>query len=57
MTGWGQTGPYAPYAGHDLNYIALSGALHAIGRAGQGPVRLSRWWATLAAAAGLWLSQ
>lgn len=31
MTGWGQEGPYAPAAGHDLNYIALSGALHAIG--------------------------
>jgi alpha-methylacyl-CoA racemase len=31
MTGWGQTGPLAPAAGHDLNYIALSGALHAIG--------------------------
>jgi len=31
MTGWGQTGPLAPAAGHDINYIALSGALHAIG--------------------------
>lgn len=31
MTGWGQTGPYAPFAGHDINYISLSGALHAIG--------------------------
>jgi len=36
MTGWGQTGPLAPRAGHDLNYIALTGALHAIGTA-QGP--------------------
>ncbi len=33
MTGWGQTGPYAAAAGHDLNYIAISGALHAIGTA------------------------
>ena len=33
VTGWGQTGPYAAWAGHDLNYIALSGALHAIGPA------------------------
>ncbi|HVK81941.1 MAG TPA: CaiB/BaiF CoA-transferase family protein, partial [Verrucomicrobiae bacterium] len=33
MTGWGQTGPYAGRAGHDLNYIALSGAVHAIGPA------------------------
>lgn len=31
MTGWGQSGPYAKMAGHDINYIALSGALHAIG--------------------------
>ena len=38
MTGWGQTGPYAPYAGHDINYIALSGALHSYGRAGEKPV-------------------
>lgn len=33
MTGWGQTGPLAPSAGHDINYVALSGALHAIGPA------------------------
>ncbi len=33
MTGWGQSGPYARYPGHDMNYIALSGALHSIGRA------------------------
>lgn len=38
MTGWGQTGPLAHAAGHDINYIALSGALHAIGRAGEAPV-------------------
>ncbi|WP_372865676.1 CaiB/BaiF CoA transferase family protein [Spongiibacter sp.] len=38
MTGWGQTGPLAHAAGHDLNYISLSGALHAIGRAGEKPV-------------------
>lgn len=31
MTGWGQAGPLAPRAGHDVNYLALSGALHAIG--------------------------
>jgi alpha-methylacyl-CoA racemase len=31
MTGWGQTGPYAMAAGHDMNYIAITGALHAIG--------------------------
>lgn len=37
MTGWGQTGPYAHAAGHDINYIALSGALHTIGRAGEKP--------------------
>ncbi|MGV3480417.1 MAG: CaiB/BaiF CoA transferase family protein [Sphingobium sp.] len=33
MTGWGQTGPLAQAAGHDINYIAISGALHAIGTA------------------------
>jgi alpha-methylacyl-CoA racemase len=33
MTGWGQNGPYARMAGHDLNFIALSGALHAMGPA------------------------
>ncbi len=38
MTGWGQTGPLAHAAGHDINYVALSGALHAIGRAGEAPV-------------------
>ena len=37
MTGWGQTGPYAAAAGHDINYIALSGVLGAIGRAGDKP--------------------
>jgi alpha-methylacyl-CoA racemase len=38
MTGWGQDGPLAGAAGHDLNYIALSGALHMIGRPGEKPV-------------------
>jgi alpha-methylacyl-CoA racemase len=38
MTGWGQDGPLAQAAGHDINYIALSGALGAIGRAGETPV-------------------
>src|SRR3984957_14460241 len=37
MTGWGQDGPLAHAAGHDINYIALTGALHAIGRAGGPP--------------------
>lgn len=37
ITGWGQTGPLAKVAAHDLNYIALTGALHAIGRQGQPP--------------------
>jgi alpha-methylacyl-CoA racemase len=37
MTGWGQTGPLARTAGHDINYIALSGALHAIGAVGGPP--------------------
>lgn len=38
MTGWGQEGPMAQAAGHDINYIGLSGALHAIGRQGERPV-------------------
>jgi alpha-methylacyl-CoA racemase len=38
MTGWGQQGPLAKVAGHDINYIALVGALHAIGRRGDDPV-------------------
>jgi crotonobetainyl-CoA:carnitine CoA-transferase CaiB-like acyl-CoA transferase len=37
MTGWGQSGPMAQYAGHDLNYLALTGILDAIGREGQPP--------------------
>jgi alpha-methylacyl-CoA racemase len=38
MTGWGQEGPLASAAGHDINYIALTGALHSIGNAGGPPV-------------------
>ena len=37
MTGWGQHGPLAQAAGHDIDYIAIAGALHAIGRAGEPP--------------------
>ena len=37
MTGWGQEGPLASAAGHDINYISLAGVLHAIGRSGQPP--------------------
>jgi alpha-methylacyl-CoA racemase len=37
MTGWGQDGPLAPHAGHDINYIALAGALHTYGRSGGPP--------------------
>ncbi len=38
MTGWGQEGPYARAAGHDINYISITGALYAMGRKGQKPV-------------------
>jgi alpha-methylacyl-CoA racemase len=38
MTGWGQTGPRAPRAGHDINYLGLTGFLHAIGRQADRPV-------------------
>ena len=37
VTGWGQTGPLADWAGHDINYIALAGALHVCGREGETP--------------------
>ncbi|MET0317365.1 MAG: CaiB/BaiF CoA-transferase family protein, partial [Rhodococcus fascians] len=38
MTGWGQDGPWASAAGHDINYISVTGVLHAIGRKGERPV-------------------
>ncbi|MGC1498211.1 MAG: CaiB/BaiF CoA-transferase family protein [Sulfitobacter sp.] len=38
MTGWGQDGPWAKTAGHDINYLALTGALHAMGQGDQPPV-------------------
>lgn len=38
MTGWGQDGPLAQAVGHDINYLALSGALHCIGEKGRPPV-------------------
>jgi alpha-methylacyl-CoA racemase len=38
MTGWGQDGPLAPTAGHDIDYIGISGALSLVGRAGEAPV-------------------
>ena len=38
MTGWGQDGPLAERAGHDIDYLAITGALHGIGRAGERPV-------------------
>ncbi|WP_116040952.1 CaiB/BaiF CoA transferase family protein [Amycolatopsis palatopharyngis] len=38
MTGWGQDGPLATAAGHDINYIGLAGALEPVGRAGERPV-------------------
>jgi alpha-methylacyl-CoA racemase len=37
VTGWGQDGPLSQVAGHDLNYISITGALHAMGRVGQAP--------------------
>ena len=50
MTGWGQDGPLAHAAGHDINYIALAGALEPIGRTGSRRCRRSTWSATSAAA-------
>ncbi|MDP0919918.1 CoA transferase, partial [Klebsiella pneumoniae] len=37
MTGWGQDGPLASAPGHDIDYLAVTGALHAFGRAGEKP--------------------
>src|SRR5436189_1711629 len=51
MTGWGQSGPLAPRAGHDINYIALAGVLHASEEKARRRCRRSTWWATSAAAA------
>ena len=48
MTGWGQYGPLAQAAGHDINYIAISGALHAIGRAGEARCHRSTTWSRIA---------
>jgi alpha-methylacyl-CoA racemase len=50
MTGWGQSGPLAQAAGHDINYVALSGVLHAIGEPDRPPrtprarPAVARWW-------------
>ena len=41
MTGWGQEGPLANAAGHDINYISITGALYATGRAGEKPVTVA----------------
>ena len=38
MTGWGQTGPWSQMAGHDINYISMTGALYAMGKAGEPPM-------------------
>ena len=38
MTGWGQTGPWSQMAGHDINYISMTGALNAMGKAGEPPM-------------------
>lgn len=54
MTGWGQDGPDAATAGHDIAYIAPTGALHAIGAAGGAPAIPSTSSATSAAARPTW---
>ena len=51
VTGWGQTGPLSPTAGHDLNYLGLSGSLAAIGRKGQLPTPPLISWVISPAAA------
>jgi alpha-methylacyl-CoA racemase len=56
MTGWGQDGPLAHAAGHDVNYIALTGALHAIGRRGERPVPPLNLLGDMGGVARCWLS-
>lgn len=56
MTGWGQTGPMAQEAGHDINYLALTGALYAVGDADRPPPRRSTLSPISAAARFIWLS-
>ncbi len=56
MTGWGQDGPLAAQAGHDINYISLNGVLHAIGPGERPACRRSTWSATSAAAPCSWSS-
>ncbi|MEP9378508.1 CaiB/BaiF CoA-transferase family protein [Aquabacter sp. CN5-332] len=55
ITGWGQEGPLAQAAGHDINYLAISGALHAIGREGQLPSPPQNFLADMAGG-GMYLS-
>lgn len=55
MTGWGQEGPLAGAAGHDLTYLAVTGALHALGRAGGPPAVPLNLLGDLAGG-GLWLA-
>ena len=56
MTGWGQDGPLAGAAGHDINYIALAGLWSRSGAGARRRCRRSTWWATSAAAACCWPS-
>ncbi|MGH8482486.1 MAG: CaiB/BaiF CoA transferase family protein, partial [Nevskiaceae bacterium] len=48
LTGYGQTGPYRDWAGHDLNYLAIAGALDQFGNAGGGPAQINLQVADLA---------
>ncbi len=54
MTGYGQDGPLSGRAGHDINYIAISGALWPLGRAGEAPCQRSTWSATSAGERCTW---
>ena len=56
MTGWGQIGTLAHAAGHDLNYIALTGALHAMGRKGEPPAPPLNLVGDLVAVPSIWHS-
>jgi len=56
MTGWGQTGPWSTMAGHDIDYIALTGALHTMGRKGEPPAPPLNLVAISAAGRFIWRS-
>lgn len=54
MTGWGQSGPWSQAAGHDLNYIAIAGALHGLGQDRSRPHFPGTYWVTTEGGPPIW---